>query len=216
MARPAAYRHRKVQEEMKNPLLLKMKLKNKWEWHIGICNWINTFENPFKNTLRIRDVGEDFVFGYPQTCLFALGSQARTILFCSSSTLMVVPSTYKTWVERFSSRCGTALKVFLCCLRTNRAGFCGVHSCLCQTLIRHEWGASFANVELHSKSSHIAWEQNRAGLAPQSGQTSLRVAMNKILPHKRHLQEIIMLLFIHLKTGKVLNNHILYSKYKNL
>ena len=146
MARPAAYRHRKVQEEMKNPLLLKMKLKNKWEWHIGICNWINTFENPFKNTLRIRDVGEDFVFGHPQTCLFALGSQARMILFCSSSTLMVVPSTYKTWVGRFSSRCGTALKVFLCCLRTNRAGFCGVHSCLCQTLIRHEWGASFANV----------------------------------------------------------------------
>ena len=98
----------------------------------------------------------------------------------------------------------------------NCAGFCGVHSCLCQALIRHEWGASLADVELHSKSSHIAWEQNRAGLAPQSGQTSLRVARNKTLPHKRHLQEIIMLLFIHLKTGKVLNNHILYSKYKNL
>ena len=122
MARPAAYRHRKVQEEMKNPLLLKMKLKNKWEWHIGICNWINTFENLFKNTLRMRDAGEDFVLGHPKACLFALGSQACMILFCSSGTLMLVPSTYKTWVERFSSRCGTALKFFPCCLRTKLCG----------------------------------------------------------------------------------------------
>ena len=170
-----------------------------------------------------------------------------------SGTLMFLPSTYKAWVGRFSCRCGTALKVFLCRLRTKPCGlgspkrtnklaggqeqipapqksafegqcpsrvlsalgkgwdwlghvrhrmilarFCYpwrarlyhyytcvvvVHSCLCQALIRHEWGASLADVGLHSKSSHVAWEQNRAGLAPQSGQTSLRVIMKKILPH---------------------------------
>ena len=62
-----------------------------------------------------------------------------------------------------------------------------VHSCLCQALIRHEWGASLADVRLHSKSSHVAWGQNHAGLSPQSGQTSLRVARNKILPHSYFL-----------------------------
>ena len=31
-----------------------------------------------------------------------------------------------------------------------------VHSCLRQVLIRHEWGASLADVGLHSKSSHVA------------------------------------------------------------
>ena len=30
-----------------------------------------------------------------------------------------------------------------------------VHSCLCQVLIRHEWGASLADVGLHSKFSHV-------------------------------------------------------------
>ena len=58
-----------------------------------------------------------------------------------------------------------------------------VHSCLCQALIKHKWSASLADVGLHSKSSHVAWEQNCVGLAPQSGQTSLRVVRNKILPH---------------------------------
>ena len=62
-----------------------------------------------------------------------------------------------------------------------------VHSCLRQALIRHEWGASLADMELHSKSSHVAWGQNCAGLAPQSRQTSLRRVRNKILPHKSQL-----------------------------
>ena len=65
-----------------------------------------------------------------------------------------------------------------------------VHSCLCQALIRHEWGASLADVGLHSKSPHVTWEQNCAGLAPQSEQTSLRVAKNKILPHSRELAKL--------------------------
>ena len=60
---------------------------------------------------------------------------------------------------------------------------CVVVVCLYQALIRHEWGASLADVGLHSKSSHVACEQNRVGLAPQSGQISLRVARNKFLPH---------------------------------
>ena len=62
-----------------------------------------------------------------------------------------------------------------------------VHSCLCQALIKHEWGVSLADVGLHSKSSYVAWGQNLAGLAPQRGQTSLRVAKNKFLPHKKAL-----------------------------
>ena len=62
-----------------------------------------------------------------------------------------------------------------------------VHSCLLQGLIKYEWGASLADVGLHLESSHTwYWEQNRAGLAPQSGQTSLQVARNKILPHNIH------------------------------
>ena len=31
-----------------------------------------------------------------------------------------------------------------------------LHSCLCQALIKHEWGASLVDVRLHSKSSHVA------------------------------------------------------------
>ena len=55
-----------------------------------------------------------------------------------------------------------------------------VHSCLLQGLIRHEWDASLANVGQNPKASqkwvepeeetHIALEQNLAGLAPQRWQ----------------------------------------------
>ena len=48
-----------------------------------------------------------------------------------------------------------------------------VHSCLRQALIKHEWGAFLADVGLHPESSHTChWEQNSAGLTPQSGQTA--------------------------------------------
>ena len=39
-----------------------------------------------------------------------------------------------------------------------------VHSCLRHALIRHEWGASLADVGLHSKSSHVACRTKLCGL----------------------------------------------------
>ena len=44
-----------------------------------------------------------------------------------------------------------ALAVFETCSRTRVVV---VHSCLCQALIKHKWDASFADMGLHSKSSH--------------------------------------------------------------
>ena len=47
---------------------------------------------------------------------------------------------------------------------------------------------------LHPESSHTRpWEQNHTGLAPQSGQTSLQVARNKILPHKKTLLRAVLI-----------------------
>ena len=56
--------------------------------------------------------------------------------------------------------------------------------------IRHAWGAFFADVGQNPKASqkwvepeeetHVAWEQNRAGLAPQRGQ----IACAGNPPHK--------------------------------
>ena len=114
--------------------------------------------------------GEDFVPGHPQACLSALGSQARTVLFSSDMRRLWVLMPYKCLAQAWVYHYHTCVVV--------------VHSCLCQTLIRQEWGASLANMGLHSKFSHVTWEQNHEGLTPQSGQTSLRVARNKILPHK--------------------------------
>ena len=55
-----------------------------------------------------------------------------------------------------------------------------VHHAFAQELIRHAWGAFLVDVGQNPKASqkwvkpeeetHVAWEQNRAGLAPQSGQ----------------------------------------------
>ena len=50
----------------------------------------------------------------PYKCL----AQAWVYHYCSNDTLMLVPGTYKAWVRHFSCRCGTALKVFPCRLRT--------------------------------------------------------------------------------------------------
>ena len=51
-----------------------------------------------------------------------------------------------------------------------------VHSCLCQALIKHEWGAFLANVgQVRSKlsTSHTRhWKQSLAGLALPRGQTA--------------------------------------------
>ena len=51
-----------------------------------------------------------------------------------------------------------------------------VHSCLCQALIKHEWGAFLANVgQVRSKlsTSHTRhWKQSLAGLALPRGQTT--------------------------------------------
>ena len=50
------------------------------------------------------------------------------------------------------------------------------HSCLCQALIKHEWGAFLANVgQVRSKlsTSHTRhWKQSLAGLALPRGQTT--------------------------------------------
>ena len=44
-------------------------------------------------------------------------STTTTCHMCSSGTLMLAPSAYNAWVERFSCRCEIALKVFPCCLQ---------------------------------------------------------------------------------------------------
>ena len=155
------------------PMLLENKTVRAWlpKADKQACEWPGTKSSPIKRrfwgTVPIKSIvrfGKRVGLAWPcstpyDTCTVLLpmkGTPLPLLHMCSSGTLMLVPSTYCVVV---------------------------VHSCLYRALIKHEWGASLADVGLHSKSSHVAWEQNRAGLAPQSGHTSLRVARNKILPH---------------------------------
>ena len=125
----------------------------------GFCSW-----PPASLFVRFREPSpHSFV---PNT---KYGKTLRAVWECGSGTLMLVPRAYKAWVGRISCRCGSVVVV---------------HSCFYQAFIKHEWGASLADVGLHSKSSYTwYWEQNRMGLTFQIGQTSLRMVKKKILPN---------------------------------
>ena len=72
-----------------------------------------------------------------------------------------------------------------------------VHHAFAQGLIRHAWGAFLADVGQNPKASqklvepeeetHVAWEQNRVGLAPQSGQ----IACAENPPHKKAFLRVV-------------------------
>ena len=98
---------------------------------------------------------------------------------CSSGTPCLCPRAYKACV---------GCSLWILCVVV-------VHHAFAQELIRHAWGAFLVDVRQNPKASqkwvklveetHIAWEQNRAGLAPQSGQ----IACAGNPPHKNALFE---------------------------
>ena len=92
-------------------LFLKIKVIN-----LLMFLWGNFLHKPF-----VR-FGEPSLHGFvlQATCMERLWVQSY--IGKRSARLMLAPSAYKAWVGCFSCRCGTALEVFPCRLRTKSCG----------------------------------------------------------------------------------------------
>ena len=129
--------------------------------------------------------------GFPAQAICPLWG-AKPTRFCSQLTRVSSSSSTHFW-EAFGFCPTSARNAPHACLISSWACVVVVHHAFAQELIRHAWGAFLADVGQNPKTSQkwvepeeetrVGWEQNCAGLAPQSGQ----IAYARNPPHKKAL-----------------------------